>query len=381
MASRKKLRVLVLGPLPPPYHGVATYTRDLLASRDLDGVELIHVNTSDQRDDTKNIGKWDAENVRVGVSSLAELGSLCQRSDAPLVYLPISQNVPAFLRDALYIMEGYTWNKRVVIHLHGGFFKTFYAEQNAAFRGMASVALKRVSGAIVLGEKLRGMFSPYIPDEKVFVVENGVPDCGPAGPRKPEAYSTLLYMSTLTRTKGLLELIQALAILRGSSSDVKLRVAGEWQEESFRIDCMSAVDRLGLREHISFSGNVVGDLKREFLSSGSIFCLPTRYPYEGQPLAILEAMASGLAVLSTDRGVISETVVDGQTGRVLPEDSSPENIAVALSDMLSDRTKLEAYACAGRKRYLERYTLHVCHRNLARVFTSIAESGRPNSMY
>ena len=381
MASRKKLRVLTLGPLPPPYHGVATYTRDLLASKDLNGIEMIHVNTSDQRDDTKNIGKWDAENLRVGVSSLAELGLRCNRDEAPIIYLPISQNVPAFMRDALYIMEGYTWKKHVVIHLHGGFFKTFFREQNAAFRGPASFALKRVSAAIVLGQKLRDMFSPYIPEEKVFVVENGVPDCGVSGPRKADAYSTLLYMSTLTRTKGLLELFQALAILRTYNRDVKLRVAGEWQEDSFRTDCMAAIEKLGLREQISFCGNVVGDLKREFLASGSIFCLPTRYPYEGQPLAILEAMAAGLAIVSTDRGVISETIIDFDSGRVLPQDAPPENIAVAIAAILSDRTILERYSRAARQRYLERYTLHVCHRNLAKVFTSIAESDRPNSMY
>src|SRR5579862_7006227 len=129
------IRVLAIGPTPPPYHGVATFLRDLLDSRDLDGVELRHLDTSDRRD-ASNLGRWDAENVRLGLANLADLAGHCRRSDAGIVYLPLSQNAPAFLRDALFIVQARLMGKRVVVHLHGGYFRTLYEEQGGAFQAI-----------------------------------------------------------------------------------------------------------------------------------------------------------------------------------------------------------------------------------------------------
>jgi glycosyltransferase involved in cell wall biosynthesis len=383
-ATEKKIAVLALGPLPPPYHGVATFLRDLLASKDLPDIEFTHIDTSDSRD-ASNLGQWDGENIRLGFANLAELASRCGRSEAQIVYLPLSQSVPAFLRDALFILEARALGKRVVVHLHGGYFRTLFESQSAAFQSLARAALGCVSGAIVLGESFRGIFAGLIPDERVFVVENGVLDCGfrrrfgftesrrIADCGLTEAHhQRLLYMSTLTRTKGLLELIEALAILRRSRPEVKLNVAGEWQEPDFRDECLAAIQRQSLAEHVHFAGNVVGEAKAAFLASGDIFCLPTRYPYEGQPLVILEAMAAGIPVLSTDRGVIASTVIDGQSGRILPQESTPEKLAEALAEMLRDPARVAAMGQAARERYEARYTLRECHHNVAQVFLKIA---------
>jgi glycosyltransferase involved in cell wall biosynthesis len=152
---------------------------------------------------------------------------------------------------------------------------------------------------------------------------------------------------------------------------VKLNVAGEWQEPDFREECLAAIQRHGLAEHVQFAGNVVGEAKAAFLASGDIFCLPTRYPYEGQPLVILEAMAAGLPVLSTDRGVIASTVIDGQSGRIFPQESTPEKLADTLAEMLRDPARLAAMGQAARERYEARYTLKECHHNVAQVFRRI----------
>ena len=372
------MRVLAVGPTPPPYHGVATYLRDLLDSTELPrhGIELQHVDTSDRRD-AENLGRWDAENLALGFSNLAELAVRCSRSDAPLVYLPLSQNVPAFLRDALFMLQARAMGKRVVIHLHGGYFRTFYEEQGAAFKAFARATLSQVSAAIVLGEGFRGIFEGLIPEERVFVVENGVPDLFAEQPERTDtARETLLYMSTLTRTKGILELIRALSLVRAArpGSDVRLRIAGEFQESSLKGETLALIDELHLKSFVSFAGNVTGAAKKEFLLSGELFCLPTRYSYEGQPLVLLEAMSAGLPVLTTDRGVIASTVIDSVDGWVLPEDAPHEELAYTLERMLSDRERMKEMGRNARQRFLRNYTLHVCHSNLAQVFRAVSVS-------
>jgi glycosyltransferase involved in cell wall biosynthesis len=368
------LTILALGPIPPPYHGVATFLRELLDATDLDGIMLQHLDTSDRRD-TSNLGRWDAENLSIGFSNLAELAERCMRTDAQIIYLPLSQSVAAFLRDALFILQSHQMGKRVVIHLHGGYFRTLYEQQGAVFQAIARAALSCVSAAIVLGEGFRGIFKGLIPDERIFVVENGVADLFPerAAPPSPSARETLLYMSTLTRTKGILELIRATSILRASRPLIRLRIAGAFQEPELESEAHARVRELQLADAVTFVGNVTGLAKAQFLSSGDIFCLPTRYPFEGQPLVLLEAMSAGLPVVTTDRGVIPSTVADGVTGRVLPQDAPPEKLAEVLADLLTDRVRLSAMGAQGRQRFLERYTLHMCHQNLARVFRDVTD--------
>lgn len=370
----RKLRLLVVGPTPPPFHGVATFIRDLLAANH-PGVETVHLDTSDRRD-TENIGRWDPTNLQLGFANLSDLAMKSLRSDIDAVYVPISQNVPAFLRDALFILEARALGKKVIIHLHGGYFRTLYDGQNAVFQATARGALNCASAIMVLGKEFVPIFSGLVPDDRIHVVENGVPDPGAWELRESRqtgmsapltSAPTLLYMGTLTRTKGVLELIQALALLRATHPSVRMRIAGRWAEDDLRTETEAFIARENLSGAIDFVGNVDGATKAEFLASGSIFCLPTRYPYEGQPLVILEAMAAGLPVLSTQHGAIPSTVLDGVTGRLLIKESTPSQIATALHEMLGNENAHCAMKVAARQRYLELYTLNACHERLFKI--------------
>lgn len=378
-------RVLVVGPTPPPCHGVATFTRDLLEHATDKHFELLHLDTSDRRDLT-NLGKWDLTNIRLGLANTAQLLRRCVRQEVALVYIPISQNVPAFLRDALFILGARALRRRVVLHLHGGYFRNMYdaegrGQVKAFFRATVRAALNSAAAVIVLADEFRQIFKGLVPDERLYVVENGVPDPGAwelrTADRESESSNsesggpeTVLFMSTLTRTKGILELIKAIGLLRQSRlrQKVCLKVAGTWQDEATRKEAEEFISREGLGAHISFAGNVAGADKAAFLAGGEVFCLPTRYPYEGQPLVILEALAAGLPVLAANHGAIASTVPDGVAGKLISKDASPEMLAEALSGMLADKAALRQYARKARERYLERYTLEACHQRLFEVF-------------
>lgn len=387
--SRKSetTRVLVVGPTPPPCHGVATFTRDLLSQSSDQRFELLHLDTSDRRDLT-NLGRWDLTNIRLGLANTVQLLRRCLRPGVALVYIPVSQNVPAFLRDALFILGARALRKRVVLHLHGGHLRDLYdKESNAFFRALARVVLKSTAAVIVLAEEFRPIFKGLVRDERVYVVENGVPDPGawplriaeeraaalppgsvPAGQTPALHKETVLFMATLTRTKGILELIRAVALVRKNRPQVCLKVAGAWQDEATRAEAEELLKRENVGAHVSFAGNVAGTEKAAFLASGQVFCLPTHYIYEGQPLVILEAMAAGLPVLATKHGALGSIVLEGVTGKLVPKDASPEILAEALSQMLADKASLQQYGEKARARYLERYTLEACHQRLFKVF-------------
>jgi len=367
-----RARVLVLGPTPPPYHGVATFTRDLLAARSED-FELIHLDTSDRRD-AGNLGRWDPRNIELGFANLGELALRGLRRRPELVYIPISQNAPAFLRDALFALQASVLGARVVIHLHGGYFRTLYDESGPAFRSVADRVLKAAAAVVVLGENLRGIFTGLTPDERIHVVENGVPDPGVWEIRKPRTASefpVVTFMSTLTPDKGVVELLRAGALLKARYPNLEIRIAGGFPDEATEAQVRAQMAQHGVTPEAvrhRFVGSVTGAEKTAFFAGADVFCLPTRYRYEGQPLVILEALAAGLPVVSTEHAAIPNTIETGRTGVLTAANPLPEQIAAALDEVLSDAAKLDTMARACRETYARKYTLHACHERLFDVF-------------
>ena len=362
-----------MGPIPPPFHGVATFTRDLLADTSDPLIKLVPLDTSDRRD-AQNIGRWDPVNLQIGFANLSELACRTMRLRPEIVYIPISQNVPAFIRDALFVMQSRLLDSSVVLHLHGGFFRSLYDQGSASFQFLVRLVLRTAAAVIVESPDFRSIFSGLVPEDRLFVVENGVPDPNAWPLRQAQMNQrrpTLLFMSTLTRSKGIINVIGATALLRQDHPDILLRIAGQWSDESSRAEAISIIEKENLAPHLNFIASVSGNAKAEFLASGDIFTLPSSYPYEGQPLAVLDAMAAGLPVVGTLHGAIGGMIVDGRTGRVIPKDSSPETLAQVFDDLLSNEQLIKDWGAAGRERYLSRYTVEQCHRELFKVFRSI----------
>ena len=88
-------------------------------------------------------------------------------------------------------------------------------------------------------------------------------------------------------------------------------------------------------QSIKFIGTVSGQSKVDVLLQADVFVLPTYYPAEGQPWAILEAMAAGLPIISTDQGAITESVVDGVNGFIVEKRNS-DQVAAKIVQLCQD---------------------------------------------
>lgn len=377
--SASARRLLAAGPLPPPLHGVSAYTRELLAHGLGEGWTIEHLDTSDHRD-AANLGRWESGNLALGLGHLAELVSRCARCPPDAFYLPLSQSVPGAWRDGSFILAAQAHGVPVVVHLHGGYFRTLFEhEADPALRALLGAALARVRAAVVLGAKLRAAFSGLVPEERIYVVPNGVPDPGAhvlrVGTRVPEpGGGRLLYMSTLSEAKGIDTLVEAVGLLAERRPALLLTAAGAFQDEAARGKLLARVEALGLRLRVAFPGELEGEAKARALAEADLFCLPTRYKYEGQPLAILEALAAGLPVISTDHAAIGETVRDGSTGRVLPVGVTPQALAEAIDTQFEDADAWRRHSRNARTDYLAHFTLEKNHESLREVLEKSMKS-------
>lgn len=82
--------------------------------------------------------------------------------------------------------------------------------------------------------------------------------------------------------------------------------------------------------------------------------LPSNYPIEGQPISIIEGMAAGLPIISTNRGAIPDLVEDNG---IIIEQGNIESIKQSILKLINDKDLLDRYASNSRLRFQREYTM------------------------
>jgi glycosyltransferase involved in cell wall biosynthesis len=258
----------------------------------------------------------------------------------PTVYLLIGQSRVAFIRDSLFIWSASSMGSRIVAHLKGGNYDAFYAGQSSWIQWFIRKTLGNVDSLIVLSESLKKCFK-FLPDaeDKLFVVPNGLPVAAdavqPSNLRHGEPIK-ILYLSNMIETKGYWVLLEACHILKKRNVDFRCRFCGEFLASSddsqfsspaeARADFLQAVEDWDLDKVVEWLGVVRGEEKAFSLKWAHVFVLPTRYINEGQPVSIIEALAFGKVVISTDYRAIPDMVSHKDNG-FLVDHRSPAEIA------------------------------------------------------
>lgn len=148
--------------------------------------------------------------------------------------------------------------------------------------------------------------------------------------RDGDGVTTLLFHGRVDRRKGVLDLLHALAALRREGRAVRLLVSGIGPD----VDAVSElVEQLGLQGAVEQTGYTPYAGAPEVYRRGDVFVSPTQS--EGFSNTILEAMASGLPVVSTRTVGVVDCVRDGQNG-LLHEVGDVDALATTLRRVLDD---------------------------------------------
>jgi glycosyltransferase involved in cell wall biosynthesis len=359
-------RLIVVGPIPPPVHGVAISTSLVLANpllRDLFEVE--HLNTTDRRS-ISNLGRWDTTNVLLGIRNVFDLAHRL-RGARGLLYLPLSENAGGFLRDSLFIQLAATRGWKVAVHIRNSLFREFYGSQGALVRWWIRFTLRRLTALAVLGASLRSLFDGLVPAEKISVVPNGTPNFHP-GAVVPDPHK-VVYLSNLSKKKGADVAVEAAALVVKRNANANFIFAGEWESPDFEKNVRSRMR--GADGRIVILPPVTGEEKRELMASAWALLFPVAWG-EGHPRIVLEALAAGVPIVTTDRATIAETVGDGECGFVLPE-PSPEAVADRVLTLLSNHDLRARMSAAARAKYLDRFTQEQADHQLADWLASLVD--------
>lgn len=359
--------ILLIGPTPPPHHGVSVMMQSLLRWKTGGPFRIIHLELADRRG-IQHVNRPDVHDVFLFCGQWIRFIFLLLWERPQVVYLPLSQSTVGFLRDSLFLWPAALLRCRILIHLHGSHLRRWYERLGGAMQVYVRRTLRTVTRAIVLGESLQAVFDGLVPEERISVVPNGVRDEG-YEPRDTDETGRrrfrVLHLSTLNRQKGALVILAAIPLVLQRRRDVKFILAGEWCRDADWSEAAIQIRREALEDFVLLPGGVTGDRKERLYRSADLFLFPGIQP-EGQPLVLLEAMAAGLPVLFTDRGCVSETVIRGENGLQVTADD-PADLASKILWCLDHPDRMRAMGARSRLRFECHYTDEQFRKRMADV--------------
>ena len=144
--------------------------------------------------------------------------------------------------------------------------------------------------------------------------------------------ANLVYMGTISRKKGVFELVEAVRTLKDKSMVVHM--CGTFPDRQMEDEFRAAIS--GAEEQFVLHGYVNGEEKRQILEQADIMVLPSYA--EGMPVSIMEGMACGCAIVSTTVGAIPEVI--GAENGVLVAPGNSAALADAIRGLLQNRERL-----------------------------------------
>lgn len=180
-----------------------------------------------------------------------------------------------------------------------------------------------------------------------------------------------LAVGRLVEKKGFADLLQALGRLRDAQPRLRATIVGDGP---LRGDLEAMANSLGIAERVRFAGWLQPAEVAAAMAEADLLAVPSVIAadgdMEGMPLVVLEAMATGLPVVGTRHSGIPEVVLDGVTGRIVPE-RDPGALAAAIAS-LADPSRRREQGDAGHRRVISEFDNEILIASLA---TRLARCG------
>lgn len=318
-------------------------------------LEQINASVYDMVSDPKGEGVWWL--LTSVVSSVWAALLFPFRSPPDVVHIHTSHEF-SFYRSAFYVLYASTvWNRPVVLHIHGSSFDSFVTTESWLINRVQSVVFGACDRVIVLSPYWQEVLSTRVPEQKLRVLPNAIDpeEYSPAFETDPQH---VVFVSNLVERKGVTELVGATEELLDGEREIRVSIAGSGPL-SGRVEALTKE-----YDAVEYLGYVSEREKRELLDSGSIFVLPAYA--EGLPIALLEGMAGGNAVVSTTVGSIPE-VINEENG-LLIEPQNTTQLSDALATLVADPERTERMGRTNRELVCETYSWETARRTLKEIY-------------
>ena len=375
--------VLHVGPAPPQLGGMEAFVGHLLSSNLKNDYNLLLLDIS------KHKKRSSAYKVPVGYTgsfkrSLKEMSksyALSTRFFFRFWLMLLTKHIDivhlhtgsytSFWEKSLYVLLAKLWRKKIVMHIHGALFQTFYEQSPKFIQWLVRSILALCNAVVVLSKSWQFFFRQLIAEKKITIVSNGIDLSQLQSIRfNKTSHPSIVFLSEVSRRKGIYDLIEAGWRLKGSGLDFQLMIVGGGEIDETK----ELVSKRQLEKYVTFHGPQHGRDKFAFLKTAWCFVLPSYA--EGFPLAIIEAMAFGLPVISTNVGGIPDMLKHGEHG-FLCTPGDVDELAKFLKTILTDPSLRTKMGKMNRRLALDSYDINSAALRISVLYENLLSESNP----
>jgi glycosyltransferase involved in cell wall biosynthesis len=362
--------------MPPPIHGASMVGQYIFESNKINNTfcgKYINLTTATG---LSNIGRGDFKKIWSFILKLREIKKIIGSSHLDLIYITPNAIGPSFYKDFILVELCKRWFKgKIVLHFHN---KGVRNKQDNWFRDILSRLFFKGVNVILLGKPLYRDIDKYVSERNVWYCANGIPDCDIVFDKKEVEIPHILWLSNILRSKGFLEFLDALCLLKERGLAFVADLVGGLSSDFSIEDIEEALNERHISDCVKYWGKKYGADKDYFFNISDVFVLPSYT--EAFPLTILEAMQWGIPVVASNVGGISIEVIDGETGfligggdPILSNSFRPnaEEIADKLELLLKDSDLRTKMGKKGYYRFKEYFTIKTFEDNFITIINAI----------
>jgi len=356
----KKTKILLIGSLPPPFHGQSIAFKsaaDCLQDYDIKIIESSFRSTFF----LNSIIKIFFFYIRIPF--------IFTTYRPTKVYFLCSRSMIGGVRDIYLMLFTYISSAKFYNHLHGSDLSEFIYSLSPTFRKIFTKLYQRIDGHAVLINGMQKELEFINRPEKVkvipnFCLENSSLDSIKRDPKENKIQ--IVYLSSINKTKGIFDLITATDLLHENGLNINLVVAGGFMGDN-EIDATEVEKRfynlVANKKYIKYIGLVGSEEKFKLLGKSHIFALPSYYKSEAVPLSIIEAMRMGCYIITTDYKYLPSLVKNGINGAIV-KIQTPSDIVNVIENLLSNPEILNETAVHNKSEAIKKYSETKYHKNI-----------------
>lgn len=330
-----KKRIVMIGPSPNSHGGIASVVSSW---QNVGLFERWPITYLETQIEGSKVGK-----LHVGLSALFRFVQLLTSNRVACVHIHVARR-RSFWRKTLFALAAFVSRCPVLLHLHSGGFSDFYhRECNPLQRRVVRFVLDQAAQLIVLSKGWHDILRPISTNCNITVVANFLEPSVNAPIREERDKNTILFLGLLNRDKGFYDLLESMPVLCQEFPRLVLVCGGKGEYGQIT----ARIKQLQIQQYVKLAGWLSGDAKDRWLSRASIFVLPSYV--ENMPMGILEAMRSGMPIVSTKVGCIPDIIEHGREG-LLVDHGDIAALQIAIRRLLLNDDERRTMGRAARRR-------------------------------
>jgi len=354
-------KILLIGPFPDPISGVSLsnkVVKEILENEKSVKVSILNTSYPFFKD---SIGSFS---IRKVFFFLKVYKNVLKVFNNDIIYTTPGQTFFGIIKYAPFILLTTILKKELIIHVHGNYLGKQYEELKGVKKKIFFFLVSKFTKGIVLSRTLISNLTPFLENSKIFVVNNFAEDYLYENSIKYDFNKIkILFLSNLMEEKGILYLLDALKKLEEKNIVYEAKVTGNI-DDSLKEKIINKIDSLN---NTSYVGVLKGNDKKELLNWSNIFILPTFYKMEGQPIAILEALATENVIITTNHAGIADVIKPGINGFfVTPK--CEKSIFECFLYLSNNKDQIELIARNNKEYFLKNFTLKKFEIEILKIF-------------